>query len=86
MGYNQMKLSLILFLFCKTFSFLRMSGEKIEVGSNYITTSSDNVQESGVYIPGLSSRKEPIKLKISYYPSWIKGNEKIRINSMRRFF
>ncbi|MCM3733148.1 DUF4179 domain-containing protein [Fictibacillus nanhaiensis] len=58
---------------------LEMSGEKIEVGSNYITTSSDNVQESGVYIPGLSSRKEPIKLKISYYPSWIKGNEKIRI-------
>lgn len=56
-----------------------MSGEKIELNSNYMTTSSEGTQVSGVYITGLSTRKEPIKLKLSYYPSWIKGNEKIRI-------
>jgi hypothetical protein len=58
---------------------LEMSGEKIETDSNYMTTSSDGVQEGGVSIPGLLTRKEPIKLKLSYYPSWIKGNDKIRI-------
>lgn len=56
-----------------------MSGEKIDIDSNYMTTISDDIQESGVSVPGLSARKEPIKLKLSYYPSWIKGNEKIRI-------
>lgn len=51
-----------------------MSGEKIEIDSNYMTA-----EENGVSIPGLTTRKEPIKIKLSYYPSWIKGNEKIRI-------
>jgi hypothetical protein len=51
-----------------------MSGEKIEIDYNYMTA-----EENGVSIHGLSTRKEPIKLKLSFYPSWIKGNEKIRI-------
>jgi Family of unknown function (DUF5643)/Domain of unknown function (DUF4179) len=55
-----------------------MSGGKIESNSSF-SSSSDGLQELGVNVPALSSRTEPIKLKLGYYPDWIIGKEKIRI-------
>jgi hypothetical protein len=56
-----------------------MSGKEIESGTYYSSVTSEGLQEIGVNVPGLSIRKEPIKLKLSFYPAWIKGNGKIRI-------
>jgi hypothetical protein len=56
-----------------------MSGKEIESNSSFSTVSSEGLQELGVYIPYLSTRTEPVKLKLGYYPDWIHGKEKIRI-------
>ncbi|WHY87271.1 DUF4179 domain-containing protein [Neobacillus novalis] len=56
------------------------NGERIESGSSYKSEGNEQRDaEIGVYIPDLEKQAGPISLELTAYPSWIKGNEKIKI-------
>jgi len=57
-----------------------VNGEELESPSSFHTGPDLNgVEEFGVGIPNLSSAKGPISLELSFYPSWIEGEGKVRI-------
>lgn len=53
-----------------------------EILSNYssiLANDEEGVTELHVHIPNMNKRQNPIFLELSSYPTWIKGNEKIKI-------
>lgn len=54
------------------------NGKQIE-SPEQSTASHDGNTEVGLRIPGLTAEMSPISLELSFYPSWIKGEGKIRI-------
>ncbi|WP_244933702.1 DUF4179 domain-containing protein [Neobacillus mesonae] len=65
------------------FLFTRITdGNGKELPSNYGFTEGMNekgITEFGVSIPNPKHQTNPISLELSAYPSWIKGNEKIKV-------
>lgn len=47
--------------------------------SSILASDEEGVTELHVNIPNLNTRPNPIFLELTAYPSWIKGNEKIKI-------
>jgi hypothetical protein len=53
-----------------------------EINSNsFLTSTRDekNIKEFGIEIPNVKDHKGPISVEITSYPSWIKGNVKVRM-------
>ncbi|WNB91718.1 DUF4179 domain-containing protein [Bacillus sp. NEB1478] len=56
------------------------SGNKIDVHEQSMSSSDEKkVTELGIKLPPKNTFKNPISMELNYYPSWIKGHEKIRI-------
>lgn len=55
-------------------------GNTVDITSNYMSSRRDEGYTlSGVTIPDLKSYPNPISLKLSFFPEWIIGDEKIKI-------
>ena len=57
------------------------TGEEIDITETSISHSleDEKVIEYGVKLPGLNAEMSPISLELVYFPSWIEGNEKIKV-------
>ncbi|MDR7074398.1 DUF4179 domain-containing protein [Fictibacillus barbaricus] len=56
------------------------NGNKIEVHEQSMSSSDrKGLTELGIKLPPKNTYKNPISIELNYYPSWIKGHEKIRI-------
>lgn len=54
-------------------------GNKIDINSNFWSGRESGVSEMGVEIENLKTYKNPISLELSFFPEWIKGEQKIKI-------
>lgn len=70
----------------KEFNFFPFSkiidgnGKEIHSNSAFNHRGSEkSATEIGINIPNLKKQSNPLSLELSYYPTWIKGNEKIKV-------
>ncbi|MQR96011.1 DUF4179 domain-containing protein [Fictibacillus phosphorivorans] len=55
-------------------------GKEIEVSSQSMGTEEEKgTTRLGIELPSIDRSQNPLTIDLSYYPEWIKGNEKIRI-------
>jgi hypothetical protein len=54
-------------------------GNELESSSFVSGPDEDGIEEVGVVIPNLGTIQGPISLELSFYPSWIEGDKKVKI-------
>lgn len=55
------------------------NGKEIESKTSYSSDGEKGIVNIGVDIQNLKAQRSPISLKLEFFPTWIKGNEKVKI-------